>query len=275
MEICPENSRFGMRWNFEKKEFCVCAKGKSIPLLTLPYAEGRYIYACLRGQQRIEELGKLPEGAQSFRVLSKSSWARDMSGMGIALPEDDLQKMWRQLCAMPGVQIVRGGRNPAVTHRFLYTGHEAFAHTEDARKRTGMDVTPRVRNREEDCHVAARTFLRMLGLQPDVAYTILKELGSYEELIARMHGKMPLLVELATHDSVANEFMGESADAILRAHSCIMLGRSGDECIVFEKVGINLPWRLTTLREVYGMYEDFKRANADRPKLLWTVSEVG
>jgi hypothetical protein len=276
MEICPENSRFGMRWNAQKREFYICKKGDAVPIVTLGYDEGKYMYACLRGQQRIEELGKMAlDIGATGGVLTKSRWMRDMSTSGLNFEDADLQAMWGQLCAQSNSVVLRGGENPAITHSHLYRGAEAFVHTEDAEVRQGYDMLPRAQNRIEDCHIAAKTYLQMLGKEPSVAEAILQKISTYEKLAVYARAPRPVLVEIASRDHRHNALQGLKKSALLKTHSCIVFASVGDEHLVFEKVGHNLPWRLTTLRDVYAMYEkDFKSANSGVPTLFWTVSEV-
>jgi len=263
-EIYPQNSRFAIRWDRGKREFPIAAPGTTVPLLTLDYRSGRYVYAALRGQVRIEQaLQDTPRGSG---VLTKDRLARDLSSSGLAFSEDEINSLWQQMRAQGrGV----GDSDPTVTRHHLYHGTEPFVHTEHSRTK-GADALPRAANREEDCHVAADAFIKFAGLDPVHTGIDLVESPSYASLTEEIERHaLPQLVEVAMKDPKVKR------GKLVETHSCIVLGRTRDEFICFEKAGTALPWRLTTLRETYSMYErDFKQANQGRPHVFWTVNEL-
>ncbi len=275
MLIAPENSDFGMRWNHGDHSFAITSKDGSTELCTLPYSEGKYIYAVLRGQQRIEEAGKLPDH-DVLRTMTKDRFMKDMTAIGIQFPEAQMQKAWRDLLRTTSVRTIPAGKHPSLTHRFLYKGmqmepKQPFVWTEDKRKRTGMDVTPRIANRDEDCHVAARTWARMSGFTIVETGFFLKTCPTYENLAQHVAAYgIPALLEIVSTDPLL--FHGVPH----YTHSCIVLrSLAQGELLCFEKVGNALPWRLTTLRDTYTMYEhDFKQANAGRPKIQWNIQRL-
>lgn len=275
MLIAPENSDFGMRYNRADASFTVTSKDGRTQVCTLPFAEGKYIYAVLRGQQRIEEVGKLPEH-DALRTMTKDRFLKDMTSFGMQFPEAHLQKAWRDLLKTTSARVIPAGKHPSITHRFLYKGmgmeaKQPFVWTEDKRKRTGMDITPRILNRDEDCHVAARTWARMSGFSIVETGFFLRTCPTYENLASQVQTYgVPALLEIVSADPLIHGGVPHYT------HSCIALRvLENGELLCFEKVGNALPWRLTALRDTYTMYEhDFKQANDNRPQIQWNIHRL-
>ena len=270
MEICPENSRYWMKWDTNANEFTIGKKGGTDALCTLDLETGKYVYATMRGQQRMEEM------AQSAKpitrgVMHKDSFMRDMTRSGIAWSEEQLQELWKSIKAGSS-HISPGGKEPVVTHRHIYLGKEAFVHSEDVRPRTGMDLAPRIANRAENCFTAANSFIRLMDREAvrtrDISMDVMP---TYERLAAAVeHHPLPLLVEVAT---IVKPVQAQFE----RAHAFIVLAKEGSDYICFEKVGDAYPWRLAPMREIYDMYEkDFRAANSSKgePHVSWIASTL-
>lgn len=257
--VRPHDSRFGIV--HEKNSLHVVGVDGT-RLFAIAGDGGAYVYACLRGQERIEQsLKEHPRGA-----FSKERFMSDIARSGY-FSESEMQALWEQV--RETYEHVVGGSDPTVTKRPLYMTAGEFVRTEHD-KPEGSDVLPRMKSRSEDCHIAAREFMHYAGLEPISTELFLSTVTGYDEL-ARVVGRhsLPQLLEIFSRD------MKVKKDALSRIHSFIVLGRAGEEYVCFEKVGTALAWRLAPLKEIFEMYEEhFKRANENRLQISWAVSTL-
>ena len=267
IEMIPKNSRFGILYDDVNRQFQITEPESGNELLQLDYETGKYVYAMLRGQQRIEDAG--PDQADKIGPITKDRFVQSLSEGHVVFSEEEIQAFWQQIVGSNS-RLTPAEADPSVTHRRLYMGKEAFVHTEhDVPK--GIDATPHKLNRTEDCHIAAQTFMKYSNLEPISTACTLRESPPLKELQAVCEkNDFPLLVEVATQDPRVESGRPQSA------HSLIALGRTDEGKIVcFEKVGIAYPWRLIALEDVYNMYEeDFKSANKGKTKFFWTISRL-
>ncbi len=257
--IKPRDSRFGIIW--DGRAFNITLPN-SATACTLSRESGAYVYAVLRGQERIESaLEQHPPG-----VFSKSNFVAGLATSGM-FSDEDVEALWQQVSGQ--YRNIVGGEDPSVTERPLYKTAGTFVRTEHA-KPEGTDVIPRSANREEDCHVAARSFMKYARLEPVSTNMQLSESSSYDTLRRTIATHpLPQLIEVAMRDEEQKE------GALVEAHSFIVVGKAEEEYVCFEKVGTALPWRLAPLKEIFDMYEmHFKQSNQGRPRLFWTVSEL-
>jgi hypothetical protein len=275
MLICPENSRFAIRHNRARNIFDVTDKKGEQVLLSIPYDEGKYMYATLRGQQRLEEMG-MPSVPYARGQVSKDEYMRSMTSSSLSFTNKQLQRMWQQRRAVTRMSMRDGHGDPSTTHRYVYYHRgvarepEPFVHTEDDLVRTGMDTLPRQRNRKENCHVAARTFARMAGREPTPTTIQFTACKTFLDLLNKIKElPTPLLLEVATLDTSKKHGLPYAA------HSCVVYKATSGEYICYEKVGNGYPWRLAPLAETFAMYsEDFTNANIGLARVFWTVKTL-
>lgn len=259
--VRPRDSRFGIR---AEGEVCSVTTRDGATLFSIEGKGGAYVYACLRGQERIEQ--SLVDHSRG--TFSKESFVADLAKSGY-FSEEEIAAVWKQIRdTRQSVETV-GGSDPAVTKRPLYRTAGEFTRTEHE-KPEGNDVLPRTKNRSEDCHVAAREFMRHARLEPLSTELFLSEVSGYDQLAGVVGAHpFPQLLEIYSRDTKVKK--GE----LSRIHSFIVLGKSGEDLVCFEKVGTSLAWRLAPLKEIFDMYEShFKEANNGRPQISWSVNTL-
>lgn len=259
--IRPRDSRFGMRW--DGAQFHV-ALPNGANVFVLSRDLGAYVYATLRGQERIEQsLAEHPRG-----TFSKESFAAGLAESG-HFSEEEIEALWEQIHdTSQSIEIV-GGSDPTATKRPLYRTAGEFVRTEHG-KPEGNDALPRTKNRSEDCHIAAREFMRHAHLEPISTEHFLSEVSGYAQLAGAVGAhSLPQLLEIYSRDTKVHK------GKMSRIHSCIVLGKAGDDFVCFEKIGTALAWRFAPLKEIFDMYEThFKQANEGRPQISWSVNTL-